>query len=218
MSPSRRGYRPISDHALIGDCHATALVCRDGSIDWCCLPRFDSGSCFGRLLDRRGGGFCSIEPDEPVEETSREYLDGTLVLSTTFRTEEGQASVTDCFTVGRDGPRRDRQLLRIVEGQRGRVRLRLRVAPRFDYGEIRPWLRRHGPRLWSAIGGNDGLVIAGEDTLIVGDGFSCKTQIAQMTERRALHTAQVIRMAMEHGPEGVSGNHPETPYPDVIRS
>src|SRR5512133_4049517 len=72
-------YPPIADYALIGDCHTAALVSRAGSIDWCCMPRFDSGSVFGRLLDWDGAGYCAIEPQGEIESVSREYIDDTLV-------------------------------------------------------------------------------------------------------------------------------------------
>ncbi|MFL5820035.1 MAG: glycoside hydrolase family 15 protein [Solirubrobacteraceae bacterium] len=161
MSSDR--YPPISDYALVADCHAAALVSRSGSIDWCCLPRFDSGSCFGRLLDRRRGGYCSIDPVEPVEESHREYLGPTMVLGTRLRTSTGQVRILDRFTMRRGGARRPRrELLRVVEGERGDVALDIRIVPRFDYGEVRPWLRRHADRTWSAIGGDDGLVVTGD--------------------------------------------------------
>ena len=154
-------YPPIGDYALIGDCHSVALVSRAGSIDWACPRRFDAGSCFGRLLDWDRGGHCSITPPELSEPPLRSYIDGTLVLQTTFRTNEGECKLYDCFTMRRGGagqPRRE--LLRIVEGVRGRVELRLHIVARFDYGEVKPWIRHHGHRLYSAIGGDDALVVS----------------------------------------------------------
>ncbi|TML25319.1 MAG: glycoside hydrolase family 15 protein [Actinobacteria bacterium] len=96
-------YPPIEDYALIGDCHTAALVSRHGSIDWCCLPRFDSGSCFGRLLDWELGGHCTIAPTGEPEDVHRAYVDDTLVLATTFRVAAGEARVIDCFTMRRGG-------------------------------------------------------------------------------------------------------------------
>src|SRR5206468_10174681 len=86
-------YPPIASYGLIGDCHSAALVSLSGSIDWCCLPRFDSGSCFGRLLDWRKGGYCSITPTARSYSVSRRYVDDTLVLETTFRARGGEARV-----------------------------------------------------------------------------------------------------------------------------
>ena len=112
-------YRPIGDYALLSDCHSVALVSREGSIDWCCMPRVDSASVFGRLLDADRGGFCAIRVDEDVP-VSRRYLDDSLVLETTFRGPSGEARLLDCFTMRQGGAQRPyRQLLRVVEGIRG---------------------------------------------------------------------------------------------------
>jgi GH15 family glucan-1,4-alpha-glucosidase len=168
--PAAGPYPPIGDYALIGDCHSAALVSRRGSVDWCCMPRFDSGSNFGRILDWDKGGFCSIEPTRRSAEPLRSYLDGTLVLATTFRTAGGEAVLYDCFTMRRGGagnPRR--QLLRIVEGAQGRVEMRVHIVPRFDYGELSPWIRHHGPRHYSAIGGDDALMIWSDAELVPED-------------------------------------------------
>jgi GH15 family glucan-1,4-alpha-glucosidase len=154
-------YPPIADYALIGDCHSAALVSREASIDWCCLPRFDSGSAFGRLIDRESGGHCSIKPTADVPfEYARSYLDDTLVLETKLVGPAGEARLLDCFVV-RDGAfgTDRRQILRVIEGVRGSVELEVRVAPRFDYGQVRPWIRRHGHRLHSMIGGNDAVLV-----------------------------------------------------------
>ena len=182
MSP-HDPYPPIGDYALIGDCHTAALISRTGSIDWCCLPRFDSGSAFGRLLDWERGGYCSITPTaaEPWEYT-RAYLEDTLVLRTSLHSSAGEVQVLDCFTIdppaeGEDGgagtagerSRNERRILRVIEGQRGAVELEIRVVPRFDYGAVRPWIRRHGYRLHSAIGGNDGLIVWCEQGEMVED-------------------------------------------------
>ena len=154
-------YPPIADYALIGDCHGSALISRAGSIDWCCMPRMDSPSVFGRLLDWNLGGYCSITPIDGDCNTFREYLDGTMVLETNFTSPGGACRVLDCFTMrsgGADTPHRE--LLRVVEGVRGKIDLEVNLVARFDYGEVRPWLRRAGERVHAAIGGNNGLVIA----------------------------------------------------------
>jgi GH15 family glucan-1,4-alpha-glucosidase len=82
-------YPTIADYALIADSNSTALVSRSGSIDWCCIQRLDAGSCFGRLLDWEKGGFCAIAPKGGAGISSRRYLEGTLVLETTFEAEGG---------------------------------------------------------------------------------------------------------------------------------
>ncbi|HSO54137.1 MAG TPA: trehalase-like domain-containing protein, partial [Actinomycetes bacterium] len=156
------GYRPIGDYAFLGDCHTGALVSSDGSVDWLCLPRLDDGSYFGRLLDRERGGWCAITPADPGVHTSRRYLDGTLVLETEMAVAGGRVRVTDCLTMRPGGARRPyRQLLRVVDGLEGAVDLRVEVVPRFDYGQVRPWIRRAG-HTWQALGGDDGLVIEGD--------------------------------------------------------
>jgi GH15 family glucan-1,4-alpha-glucosidase len=160
-------YPPIADYALIGDCNSAALISREASIDWCCLPRFDSGSAFGRLLDWDRGGHCAITPSgEGPWEFSRRYLDDTLVLETNVLGPGGEARLLDCFTIQGDPVQTERrQILRVIEGVRGSVEVEVRIAPRFDYGQVRPWIRRHGHRLHSTIGGNDALLVWCEQEL-----------------------------------------------------
>ena len=86
-------YPPISDYGYIGDCHSSALISKSCSIDWCCMPRVDSPSCFGRLLDWKTGGYCKIAPEDPSE-VSRRYAEESLILETTFRTSDGEAPAT----------------------------------------------------------------------------------------------------------------------------
>ena len=154
-------YRPIGDYALIGDCCSAALVSRGGSIDWCCLPRFDSGSAFGRLLDADRGGYCSLTPLSAGGqcETTRQYLAGSLVLETTVQGPTGEIRILDCLARRDPGSERGSSIVRVIEGRRGTVEVGLRIAPRFDYGAVRPWIRRHDDRLHSATGGDDALVI-----------------------------------------------------------
>jgi GH15 family glucan-1,4-alpha-glucosidase len=158
-----RAYPPIGDYAVLSDCRSGALVSTVGSIDWCCMPRFDQGSLFGRLLHWEGGGHCSIRPRDSGAASFRRYLEGTLVLETTFRTGGGEARLLDFFAMAPDGQeRRGSELVRIVEGTRGRMQLCAEICPRFDYGEVKPWIRHEGLRTHSAIGGNDGLLIAAD--------------------------------------------------------
>ena len=128
----------IEDYALIGDCQTAALVGRDGSIDWLCLPRFDSGACFAALLGTPDHGRWKIAPAGDVSAVRRRYRDDTLVLETEFETPEGSVAVID-FMPARD---RDPNLVRLVEGRRGRVRMRGELVLRFDYGSVIPWVHR----------------------------------------------------------------------------
>jgi GH15 family glucan-1,4-alpha-glucosidase len=159
---AKTDYPPIADYGFISDCHASALVSRAGSIDWCCLPRFDSQSCFGRLLGWKQGGYCRIAPSAAYR-TSRRYVGDSLVLETTFETRGGQARLVDCFTM-RQGGEHDpyRQILRILEGVQGAVPMTVEVVPRFDFGATQPWIRQTGTGCHTAIGGSSGLLISGD--------------------------------------------------------
>ena len=126
----------IEDYALIGDFHTAALVGRDGSIDWLCLPRFDSGACFAALLGTEEHGRWLLCPAGEVRRVERSYRGDTLVLETTFETDEGAATVIDCMPPRQGNP----ALVRMVVGRRGRVPMRMQLILRFDYGSIVPWL------------------------------------------------------------------------------
>ena len=127
----------LEDYALIGDQQAAALVGRNGAVDWLCLPRFDSASCFTALLGDERHGRWLLCPAGEVVESSRRYRPGTLVLETDFETEEGAVRVIDFMPRRGQGPPR---LMRIVQGLRGRVPMRMELSLRPDYGSIRPWV------------------------------------------------------------------------------
>jgi GH15 family glucan-1,4-alpha-glucosidase len=140
-----RGSQPIGSYGLLADCNSAALLCSDGSIDWLCLPRYDSGSIFARILDPDAGHW-SIRPAGAFT-SERRYLPGTLVLETTFTTETGSVRVLDAMVfaegqrhhdLGYDAPH---ELLRSVEGLAGRVELVMELAPRPEYGLVRPLFR-----------------------------------------------------------------------------
>ena len=145
----------LEDYALLGDTQTAALVGRDGSIDWLCLPRFDSGACFAALLGDERHGRWLIAPAIPVRRTRRRYRPGTLILETEIETDEGVVRLIDAM------PPRERQpdLLRVVEGVRGRVPMRMELVIRFDYGSIVPWVVRRGSSL-VAVAGPDALSLA----------------------------------------------------------
>ncbi len=158
-------HGPISCYGLIGEGRSVALVSDAGSIDWCCLPRFDSGALFARLLDPEGG-HCSIAAERAP---GRRYLERTLVLETRLADAGGEARLLDFFLTGKE---RDTPpcLVRIVEGVRGTPALKVEVVPRFDYGAVSPWLREAGGEsAFAAIGGDDGLLIRADFELEVVD-------------------------------------------------
>jgi GH15 family glucan-1,4-alpha-glucosidase len=153
-------YRSIGDYALLSDCHSTALVSCDGSIDWACLRRMDEESTFARLLDHDQGGYFSIVPAEPIVERSRRYIEHTMALETTLTTASGSIMITDAFAMRRGGAHHPRgELLRRVRGLSGEVEVEIVVAPRFDFGEVAPWLRVGDDDRITAIGSDDALVI-----------------------------------------------------------
>jgi GH15 family glucan-1,4-alpha-glucosidase len=127
----------IEDYALIGDMHAAALVSRDGSVDWLCLPRFDSPSCFSALLGDARHGRWLLAPTEHAPTTSRRYRPGTLILETDFETADGMVRVIDFMPRRGQGPPR---LMRIVEGMSGHVPMRMELSLRPDYASITPWI------------------------------------------------------------------------------
>src|SRR6185503_7248397 len=128
-APSR-----IEDYALIGDTHSAALVSRNGSIDWLCLPRFDSGACFAALLGNRSHGRWSIAPASGLRSSARRYRTDTLILETDFETDAGAIRVIDFMP-----PRhREPDVIRIVEGLRGEVAVQMELIIRFDYGRVVP--------------------------------------------------------------------------------
>jgi GH15 family glucan-1,4-alpha-glucosidase len=127
----------IEDYGLIGDLQTAGLVGRDGSVEWLCLPRFDSASCFSALLGDERHGRWLVAPAAEVRATSRRYRPGTLVLETKFETADGTARVIDFMPRRGEGPPR---LMRIVEGVRGRVPMRMELSLRPDYASITPWV------------------------------------------------------------------------------
>jgi GH15 family glucan-1,4-alpha-glucosidase len=156
----------IEDYAVIADGHSAALVHRRGCVEWYCPQRLDAGSVFGRLLDRERGGHCTVAPTEPLGEPERAYLDGSLVLCTTWTAGGGRARVLDLLTVDRDDPATPRrQLVRIIEGLEGAAEFEVHVAPRFDYGEARPWLYDAPDGTHYALAGDDALLVACGDLL-----------------------------------------------------
>src|SRR5262245_30723308 len=128
----------IEDYALIGDCQTAALVGRDGSIDWLCFPRFDSPACFAALLGTPEHGRWRIAPVGGIRRSSRAYREDTLVLETTFESDGGAATVVDFMPIRTERP----DLVRLVVGRRGAVRMRIEFVARLDYGSVIPWVRR----------------------------------------------------------------------------
>ena len=149
---SRTPPSRIEDYAVIADLQTAALVSRDGSIDWLCLPRFDSSASFAALLGGPKAGRWRIAPLTGGTCTRRSYRGDTLVLESVWETDDGVVKVIDFM------PRRQTEpdLVRIVEGVSGRVRMGLELVVRFDYGRVVPWVRHAGGR-WVAVAGPDAL-------------------------------------------------------------
>jgi GH15 family glucan-1,4-alpha-glucosidase len=142
----------IEEYALIGDTQTAALVGRDGSIDWLCVPRFDSRACFAALVGNEANGRWLLAPEGDVEARGRRYRRDTLILDTEYETPNGTVVVTDFMPIRDDAV----HVVRIVEGHAGRVPMTMRLRPTFDYGSIAPWIHRRDDAV-VAVAGPDGL-------------------------------------------------------------
>jgi len=167
---TRAASKPIEGYALIGDTHTAALVANDGSIDWLCMPRFDSAACFAALLGDPRHGRWQIAPAAEIREVRRRYRPGTLILETELHTDDGVVRLVDHMPLRQHHPR----VVRIVEGLRGRVPMRMELVIRWDYGSIVPWVTRRDNGL-NAVAGPDALwmwtevPMRGEDLTTIAD-------------------------------------------------
>jgi len=169
----------LEDYALIGDTHTAALVGRDGSIDWLCLPRFDSGACFAALIGDPSHGRWLLAPSERFR-TRRRYRQDTLVLESEYETDSGAVRVTDFMT-----PRRGQaRVVRLVEGIRGVVPVHMELNLRFDYGIAVPWLRQ-GRRMVTAVAGPDAVELRTDVPLEVVTGLVTANVQIRAGERAA---------------------------------
>jgi hypothetical protein len=157
---------PLEDYALLGDCETAALVSRGGSIDWLCWPRFDSDACFAALLGTPEHGRWLVGAVDDDARTSRRYRDDTLILETTIETAGGTVVVTDFM------PPRGRysDIVRVVEGVRGRVRMRTDLVLRFDYGRSVPWVTRCADGRMRAVAGPP-MVLLASPAEVHGENF-----------------------------------------------
>jgi GH15 family glucan-1,4-alpha-glucosidase len=192
---------PIEDYALIGDGETAALVSRRGSIDWLCLPRFDSGACFAALLGGPEHGRFAIFPSGDVTASTRHYRDDTLILETEFEAHGGAVTIIDCMP-RRDGPP---VLIRQVVGRRGTVPMRVELVIRMDYGSVVPWVRR-SPRGIRAVAGPDALVLT-TDVRLHGHGL---TTVADFT----VSAGETRAFSLAWHPS----NQPAPPPPDPEQS
>lgn len=187
-------YQPIGDYGVIGDLHSAALVGKNGSIDWCCLPRFDSPSVFAAILDDRKGGFFRLAPAS-TGDAKQIYLPETNVLVTRFLSPEGMAEVTDFMPVGRaEGGRTEqdsRQLVRIARSIRGTVRFHLECRPAFDYA-------RQPHEIGIAAGGNSAVFAAGAQQFGLKSPFPLVRDGGGVTCEFALNAGQEAAFVLRH--------------------
>jgi GH15 family glucan-1,4-alpha-glucosidase len=173
----------IEDYAMIGDCHTAALVSRDGSIDWMCMPRFDDGALFAALLGTPEHGRWKIAPAAPAKQTRRRYRKDTLILETEFETEHGVVLLSDFMPWREKHPR----LIRRVRGLRGRVEMAMEMILRFDYGQLVPWVTRMGDGALRGVAGAHMVVlhtpveVRGEDLKSVAEFTVKKGETAWFT-------------------------------------
>ena len=190
--------RPIEQYAVIGDCRTAALIGDDGSIDWLCMPRFDSASVFGALLGDTEHGHWSLRPADAAATATRAYATDTFTLVTRWTTGDGEVEVTELMPV-RDGSDARSDVIRRVRGLRGTVRMEQELRVRFDYAATLPWMRQIGttdaPALL-AVAGPDGLVVRGprmtagdrahRGEFLVGEGETVDLQLSWFPGYRAV--------------------------------
>jgi GH15 family glucan-1,4-alpha-glucosidase len=192
---------PLEEYALIGDCETAALVSSAGSIDWLCWPRFDSGACFAALLGGPEHGRWLIAPAQGARRTFRRYRQNTLILETRMETAEGAVTLIDFMP-----PRgRNSDIVRLVRGEQGLVRMRMELVLRFDYGRTVPWVNRLGDGTFRAIAGPD-MVVLHTPVALHGKNL---TTVAEFD----VTAGATIPFVLIHGP-----SHLDPPEPIVPRS
>jgi GH15 family glucan-1,4-alpha-glucosidase len=175
----------IEDYTLIGDCKTAALVGRDGSIDWLCLPRFDSGACFAALLGDAENGRWQLRPDH-LKQTKRRYRPGTLILETEFETTHGALTLTDFMVPGE----KHSSLVRLVRGTRGEVRMNMELVMRFDYGHTVPWVSRREGAL---------VAVAGPHMLVLRTAAPTHGENLKTVSKFTVHQGQTMPFCLTYG-------------------
>ncbi len=208
-------FRQIAEYGLLADCNAAALVDRDGSIGWLCLPRYDSPAVFARILDPDGGHW-PIAPTQPYR-TERRYLPGTLVIETTFATPTGSVKLIDAMAFA-EGQRSHELgfvaphlLLRSVEGLVGEVELRLELAPRPEYGLVKPLFRQTE---------SGGRTFGGPNQIVVSSGVPSAIEDSTMTATFTVAAGEQVGFALQWSPpEGPRRSRsPESRWPRGSRT
>jgi len=179
----------IEDYALIGDCATAALVGRDGSIDWLCWPRFDSAACFAALLGGPEHGRFQIAPANAAQPATRRYRDCSLVLETLFECEDGEVAVIDFMVPATS----DGCLVRIVEGRRGAVPMRLDLALRFNYGASIPWVVKRP-------GGNGIVAVAGPEVVVLRTQVPLRGEDFRTVADFTVREGERLPFVLTHGP------------------
>ena len=190
----------IEDYAFLSDTQTAALVSRDGCIDWLCFPRFDSPACFASLLGNRDNGRWSFKPEGEVVSTQRRYRGDTLILETELETAGGVVRLIDFMPPRGKAP----DIIRIVEGVRGTVRLRMELIIRFDYGSLVPWVRKRDGAL-EAIAGPDALILRTPVTTR-GENFTTVAEFA-VTEGERVPFVLTWFPSHEAQPHEVNAEH-----------
>jgi alpha,alpha-trehalase len=203
------GSRPIADYGLLADCNSAALVDRDGSIGWLCLPRYDSPAVFAQILDSEGGHW-QIKPSSAYR-SERRYLPGTLVIETTFATESGSVRLTDAMAFG-EGQRHHELgfgaphlILRLVEGVLGEVELGFELAPRPEYGLFKPLFRA------TEAGGR---TFGGPNQVVVSAGVPTAIEDSTMSANFTVSAGERVGFALQWAPP--EGPAPEPFAPDQV--
>jgi GH15 family glucan-1,4-alpha-glucosidase len=185
----------IEDYCIIGDCETAALVSREGSIDWLCWPTFSSGACFAALLGTEDHGFWKIAPAGKVKKIQRQYQPHTLVVETTFKTEDGEVHVTDFM------PPRDDQsnIVRIVRGVSGEVSMRMDLAIRFDYGRTTPWVTSTDGELRAVAGGD--MIVLRTKAPLRGEGMKTVSDFTVRAQETVAFTLMKLSSLADVPPE-----------------
>jgi GH15 family glucan-1,4-alpha-glucosidase len=190
----------IEDYGLIGDCETAALVGRDGSIDWLCWPAFDSEACFAALLGTRRNGRWLIAPADEIIKTSRRYWDNTLILETRFETADGAVALIDFMP-----PRGNASdIVRLVRGVSGRVKLRMELVIRFGFGADIPWVKKNQD-------GSGLLAICGQDMTVLRTPVETRGEDLTTVADFWVSEGETIPFVLTYGPSHLPVPKPINP-------